>query len=145
MRTYLLLQGTLNCQLALSWDSLRAFLKTLEGAAELEEKVACATDNSANVISRKFNVLITSFPRLSSYFPCPPARLLCISKLWAVYLRPFPFPWNEFPMPFIPSDFTLMQDSDCHFCKSNSRLSSFLFFLNLPKWDAKCIVTQSLA
>lgn len=48
---------------------LKGVLKTLGGATELEEKVACATDNSANVISRKFNVLITSFPRLSSYFP----------------------------------------------------------------------------
>lgn len=48
---------------------LKGGLKTLGGATELEEKVACATDNSANVISRKFNVLITSFPRLSSYFP----------------------------------------------------------------------------
>lgn len=123
----------------------KGVLKTLGGATELEEKVACATDNSANVISRKFNVLITSFPRLSvKLFPRPPARLLCISKLRPACLGPFPFPWNELSVLFIPSNFTLTQDSDCHFCKSNSRLSSFLFFLNFPKWGANCIEAQSL-
>lgn len=120
---------------------LKGVLKTLGGTTKLEEKVACATYNSANVISQKFNVLITSFPRLSSYFPHPLARLLCISKQLAVCLGPFPCQWNELSTFFILSDFTLMQETDCHFCRRNSRLSFFLFFFNFQKWEANCIVT----
>lgn len=59
---------------------LKDTLKTLGGTTELEEKVACTAYSSANVVSRKFNVLITSFSRLSSYFPHPLARLLCIES-----------------------------------------------------------------
>lgn len=70
---------------------LKDALKTLGGTTELEEKVACTAYSSANVVSRKFNVLITSFSRLSSYFPHPLARLLCIesSRLCASDLFPF--------------------------------------------------------
>lgn len=106
----------------------RSILKTLGGTTELEEKVACATYNSANVISQKFNVLIPSFPGLSSYFPHVLARLLCISKQLAVCLGPFPFQRNELSTFFIPSNFTLMQDTVI-FAKGIQGFPPFFSFL----------------